>query len=85
MTNRISNYKMKGNLLLRQLAAILSFEFFTIGVSIRISDRFKVTQNKIYFVKNCPQWGLNSQPPDHHSNALPIELDRNLLGKRFLQ
>ena len=28
-----------------------------------LSDRSKVTQNKINFVKNCPQWGLSSQPP----------------------
>ena len=32
-------------------------EFFTIGVSVRLSDRFNVTQSKINFVKNCPQWG----------------------------
>ena len=35
----------------------IPFEFFTIGVSVRLSDRFNVTQNKINFVKNCPQWG----------------------------
>ena len=33
-------------------------EFFTIRISVRLSDRSKVTQNKINFVKNCPQWGL---------------------------
>ena len=27
----------------------------------------------------CPEWGLNSQPPDHQSHALPTELARNLL------
>ena len=32
-------------------------KFFTLGVSVRLSDRFKVTQNKINFVENCPQWG----------------------------
>ena len=31
------------------------------------------------FVKKCPQWGLNSQPPDHQSHALPTELAKNLL------
>ena len=50
-----------------------------------LSDRFKVTQNKINFVKNCPQWDLNSQPSDHDSNALTTELGRNLLGRRFLK
>ena len=24
--------------------------------------------------QNCNNWGLNSQPPDHHSKALPTEL-----------
>ena len=61
------------------------FEFFTIHVSVRLSDRSEVTQNKINFVKNCPQWGLNSQPPDHQANALPTELGWNLLGSRFLK
>ena len=31
------------------------------------------------FVKKCPQWDLNSQPPDHQSNALLTVLGRNLL------
>ena len=62
-----------------------TFEFFTSGISVRLSDRFKVTQNKINFFKTCPQWGLNSQPPDHDSNALTTELGRNLLGRRFLK
>ena len=48
-------------------------------ISVRISDRSKVTQIKINFIKNCPQWGLNSQPPDHQSHALLTVLVRNLL------
>ena len=32
------------------------FEFFTLGVSVRLSDRSNVTQNKVNFVKNYPQW-----------------------------
>ena len=32
--------------------------FFTIRISVRLSDRSKVTQIKINFVKNCPQWGF---------------------------
>ena len=62
---------------------ILTIEFFTLGLSdafsVRLSDRSKVTQNKINFIKNRPQWGLNSQPPDHWSHALPTELARILL------
>ena len=48
-------------------------------ISVRLSDRSEVTQHKINFPKNCPQKGLNQQPPDHHSNGLPMELGRNLL------
>ena len=53
--------------------------------NLRLSDRSKVTQNKINFVKNCPQWGLNPGPSDHHFNAVPTELGRNLLSRRFLK
>ena len=53
------------------------FEFFTIGVSIRLSDRFNVTQNKINFVKNCPQWGWKPGPPDLQASALPTELSQH--------
>ena len=35
--------------------------------------------------KNCPQWALNPQPPDHHSNALLTVLGRCLLSRRFLK
>ena len=52
-------------------------EFFTIHVSVRLSDRSEVTQHKINFVKNCPQCGLNSQPSDHQSHALPLEFFLN--------
>ena len=55
------------------------FEFFTIHVSVRLSDRSEVTQNKINFIKNCPQWGLNSLPPDHQFTALPTVLSHYLV------
>ena len=48
-------------------------------ISVRLSDRSQVTQNKINFIKNYPQWGLNPWLHDHHSNTLPTELGRNLL------
>ena len=47
--------------------------------SVRLPDRYKVTQHKINFVKNCSQWGLNSQPQDQQSNALPDELSHYLV------
>ena len=37
------------------------------------------------YVKNCPQWGLKPGPLDLQDNALPTELGRNLLGRRFLK
>ena len=52
-------------------------------ITVRLSDRTKVTLNKINFINNFPQWDLNPWPPDLHSNALPIELGRNLLGRWF--
>ena len=52
----------------------LTIEFFTIGVSVRLSDRFNVTQNKINFVKKCPQWGWKPGPLDLQASALPTEL-----------
>ena len=51
-------------------------------ISVRLSDRSKVTQNKINSIKNFPQWGLNPWPPDHHFNALPTEPGRDLLDRR---
>ena len=56
--------------------AVETIEFFMIRVSVRLSGRSKVTQNKINFVKNCPQWGWNPGPLDHCSNAQPTELGR---------
>ena len=38
----------------------LSIEFFTTRIFVRLSDRSKVTQHKINFVKNCPP------PTDKH-------------------
>ena len=33
----------------------ISIEFFTIRISVRLSNISEVTQHKINFVKNCPQ------------------------------
>ena len=52
-------------------------EFFTIRVSVRLSDRFNVTQNKINFVKNCPQWGWKPGSPNLQASALPTELSQH--------
>ena len=52
--------------------------FFTIGQSDAFLSDY-LTQHKLNFFKNFPQWGLNLQPPDHHSPALPTELGRKML------
>ena len=54
----------------------LSFSRYTF-LSDYLTD---LTQHKINFFKNCPQWGLNSQPPDHQSHALPTGLGSNPTG-----
>ena len=76
-------------LLLRTCTVLVSvertFEFFTIGVSVRLSDRSLHREEQKKFVKNYPQWRLKPGPPDLQANALPTELGRNLLGRRFLK
>ena len=37
----------------------------------------KLHRTKKNFIKNCPQWGLNSQPTDHDSNALTTEISQH--------
>ena len=51
-----------------------TIEFFTIGVSVRLSDRSLHSEEQKRFVKNCPQYGLKPGPPNHQANALPTEL-----------
>ena len=62
-----------------------SIEFFTIGVSVRLSDKslHREEQNKIR--QKLPAVGLKPGPPDLQDNALPTELGRNLLSRRFLK
>ena len=57
--------KLETYVWLQEIPSKYWIEFFTIRISVRLSNRSKVIQNKINFVKNCSQWGLNSQPPDH--------------------
>ena len=73
--------------LIRQIMKVyfLSFEFSTIGVFVRLSDRSLQREEKKNFVKNCHQWGLKLGPLDLQANVLPTELGRNLLGWRFLK
>ena len=54
-----------------------TLEFFTIGVSVRLSDRSLHREEQKKIVKNCPQWGLKPGPPDLQANALPTELSQH--------
>ena len=56
-----------------------------IGVSVRLSDRSLHREEQNKFRQKLPQWGLKPGPPDLQANALPTELGRNLLGRRFLK
>ena len=59
--------------------------FFTIRVSVRLSDRSSYREEQKKFVKNCPQLGLNPGPLIHHSNVLLTVLGRCVLSRRFLK
>ena len=50
-----------------------TFEFFTMGVSVRLSDRSLHREEQNKFHQKWPQWGLSPQPLNHHSNALPTD------------
>ena len=53
-----------------------SFEFFTIRISVRLSDRSKDTQNKINFVKNCVDyvgtWGCVWDSQTRNKRFFPL-------------
>ena len=52
-------------------------EFFTIGVSVRLSDWSLHRAEQKNFTKNCLQWGLKPGPLDLQANALPTELSQH--------
>ena len=60
-----------------------AFEFFTIGVSVRLSERSLHREEQKTFVKNCPQWGLKPGPLNPEVNALPTELGRRSAGQEI--
>ena len=80
-----TNYACFLTSLQKKVKIDLSIQFFTIGVSVRLSDRSLHREEQKNFVKNCPQWGLKPGPPDLQANVLPNELSRNLLGRRSLK
>ena len=58
--------------------------FFTINVSVRLSDRSSYREEQKNIVKYCPKLGLNPGPLDHHSKILLTVLGRYVLSRRFL-
>ena len=52
-------------------------EFFTICVSVRLSDRSLHREEQKKSLQKLPQWGLKPEPPDHKANALPTELSQH--------
>ena len=69
----------EGNLRTSNVHQWKTFEFFVIGVSVRLSERsLHREEQKKNFVKNCPRGtGLKPGPPDPQANALPNELSQH--------
>ena len=51
----------------------MTIEFFTIDVSVRLSDRSFHREEQKKFVKSYHLWGLKPGPLDYEANALPTE------------
>ena len=62
---------------------VFAIEFFTIGVSVRFSDRSLHREEQKKIRQKLPP--VKPGPLDLQANALPTELGRNLLGSRFLK
>ena len=66
----------------------LPFEFFTIGVSVRLSDRSLHMEEQKKIRQKLPpmgQWVLKRGPPDLQANALPTELSQHSVASLNLQ
>ena len=59
-------------------------EFFTIGVSVRLSDRSSHRDEQKKIIKNCPQWGWKPGPLDLQATALPTELSQHSVASLYL-
>ena len=60
-----------------------SFEFFTIGVSVRLSDRSLHREEKKNFVKNCPQWGLETRTSGSSGQCLTNWAKQESVGQEI--
>ena len=67
------------------ISRYVSIEFFTIGVSVRLSDRSLYREEQKKIRQKLPPVGLKPGPLDLQANVLPTELGRNLLGRKFLK
>ena len=79
------DFNARPSSLISQKHSSSTIEFFTIGVSVRLSDRSLHREEQKNCVKNFAQWGLKPGSLDFEANALPTELGRNLFGRRFLK
>ena len=61
-----------------------SIRFFMIKKSDAFLSEYLTDLTLHRFIKNCPQWDLNSQPPDHQSHALPTLNLLEICKVRFL-
>ena len=61
----------------------LTLEFFYKSLCSAKSWQNSASIDRKMQIKNCPQSGLNPQPPDLHSNTLPTELGRNPVGQEI--
>ena len=56
---------------------LIIIEFFTIGVSVKLSDRSLHKEEQKKCIKNCPRGRLKPGPPDLQANALQTELSQH--------
>ena len=82
---KFSSSNQQQKFILHYPTYVVPFGFFTIHVSVILSDRSPRREEQKKIIKNCSQWGWNPWPPDHQDNALPTELGRNLLGRWLLK
>ena len=60
--------------------SVLLIEFFTISISVRLSDRFLHREKQKNSSEINPQWGWKPGPLDLQANALPTELSQHSIA-----
>ena len=65
--------------LLCSFVTYMQLSFSIIRLFLPTSGRILPALTEKSKVKNCPQWGLNPRPLEHHTNALLTELSKHLV------